>query len=96
MARKILRGRLSRVDVLAISRYWPHHEHDNQGKDWANMRRPSSARISWGLWGDLGDGRGRKWSEERAKIIRESLTPSEAALIHKPLLTLEAHEETTP
>ena len=94
MARKILRGRLTRVDVLAISRYWPHHEHDKDGKDWDNMQRPSSARISWGLWGDLGDGRGRKWSEERARLIRDALTPTEAAVIYKPLLTLAAIEET--
>lgn len=85
MARKIVRGRLSRADVLAIAKYWPHHEHDRAGTNWDNLARPSSARIAWGLWGDAGDGKGRRWSEGMAAEIRGRLTGSEGSTIDKHL-----------
>lgn len=88
MARKIARGRLSRNDVLAISRYWPRHAIDAKGKNWDNLKRPSNGRIAWGLWGDSGDGRGRKWSEREAERIRGSLHTSESETFHKKTVPL--------
>jgi 8-oxo-dGTP pyrophosphatase MutT (NUDIX family) len=86
MARRIVRGRLSRADVLAIARYWPHHEHDKDSPNWSNLARPSSARIAWGLWGDSGNGRGRAWSERKAEEIRGQMTAPEADTFHKRVL----------
>lgn len=85
MARKLVRGRLSRADILQIAKYWPHHEHDQRSPNWNNLARPSNSRIAWGLWGDSGDGKGRKWSVETAAEIRGRLTESEAATINKRL-----------
>lgn len=85
MARKIVRGHLSRVDVLSIASYWAKHEHDKGSSNWGNLQRPSNSRISWGLWGDAGDGRGRKWSEVTAAEIRGRLTAEEAGTINKRL-----------
>lgn len=61
IARKILRGRLTRSDLAQMASYFDQHKSDQQNKDWANLKRPSSGRIAWGLWGDSGNGSGRKW-----------------------------------
>lgn len=89
MARKIVRGRLSRADVLHIARYWPRHEGDRSHVQWKDLRKPSNGRIAWGLWGDLGDGRGRKWSEDTAAKIKGSLSESEARTIGARLALLD-------
>jgi hypothetical protein len=89
MARKIIRGKLTRADVLHIARYWPRHEVDKEGEGWDNLRRPSRGRIAWGLWGDSGDGRGRKWSEKKAEEIRGRLTATESATINAKLALLD-------
>lgn len=89
MARKIVRGQLTRADVLHIAKYWPHHEHDRESPNWANLTRPSNARIAWGLWGDSGDGRGRKWSETKARDLRAAMSPDEARLVNTKLALLD-------
>ena len=89
MARKIIRGRLTRQDVLHIARYWPRHEVDKQGANWNNLKRPSNGRIAWGLWGDSGDGKGRAWSEEKAKGIRDELSAADLRSIHARLALLD-------
>jgi len=89
MARKIVRGRLSRQDVLRIARYWPRHEGDKKGANWNNLKKPSNGRIAWGLWGDSGDGRGRKWSESEAERIRGKMTTEEARIVGAQLALLD-------
>lgn len=69
MARKIVKGRLTRRDVARMAAYFPRHEVDKDGKDWGNLKRPSNGRIAWGLWGDNGDGRGRAWAEREANKL---------------------------
>lgn len=93
MARKIVRGHLSRTNVLAIASYWAKHEHDVGGTNWDNLQRPSNSRIAWGLWGDSGDGKGRKWSEQQAAEIRGRLTAEEAGTITKRLTLPGAQSE---
>jgi len=66
MATRIIRGSLRRADVLKMAGYFAKHEGEIGGSGWDNLKRPSTARIAWGLWGDSGDGRGRAWAEKEA------------------------------
>ena len=76
-ARKIVRGHLLRADILRMAKYFEKHTADKNKGGWANLSRPSSQRINWGLYGDNGDGRGLKWAQEQANqfVVLADMVP---------------------
>jgi hypothetical protein len=66
-------GLVSDRKARHINLYFPRHEVDKQGKDWANEDMPSNGKIAWLLWG--GD-EGWKWTNKLLKqLASQEKTP---------------------
>jgi 8-oxo-dGTP pyrophosphatase MutT (NUDIX family) len=68
LAVRLVRGRCTGADLRACAAYFAKHDDDRKAPGFGQLKRPTSARLAWGLHGDAGDGRGARWVRQQAAV----------------------------
>jgi hypothetical protein len=72
-ARALLSGRISEDKAREIRAWFARHAAQPRGQGFSNTDSPTPRRLSFGLWGDPGDGSAIQWIERAvARLDREA------------------------
>jgi hypothetical protein len=95
-ARAFASGSVDEGLIIKASAWFARHGAQPKGKGWGDTDEPTPKRVSWGLWGDSGDDRGRKWIDTRAAKIRLARGESIARAERGPRLPASVRKYLAP